>query len=139
MNRANRGSLPALVFLFALLALWQLGAMKVDAAYILPTPVQILGRLWELRGPLFTVHLPATMAVTGLGLAMVLKVTEAHGGSVRITSETEGPERGATVRFLLPATPEAVEELARREKDSSSSAVPDAVPASADVSNSSQE
>ena len=72
MNRANRGSLPALVFLFALLALWQLGAMKVDAAYILPTPVQILGRLWELRGPLFTVHLPATMAVTGLGLAISL-------------------------------------------------------------------
>ena len=49
MNRANRGSLPALVFLFALLLLWQLGAMEINAAYILPTPVQILRRLWELR------------------------------------------------------------------------------------------
>ncbi len=46
---------------------------------------------------------------TGLGLAMVLKVTEAHGGSVRITSETSGPDRGTTVHFILPATPEASE------------------------------
>lgn len=72
MNRANRGSLPALIFLFALLVLWQLGAMEVNAAYILPTPIQILRRLWELRGPLLTVHLPATMAVTGLGLLISL-------------------------------------------------------------------
>ncbi len=72
MNRAGRSGLPPLIFLFTLLALWQLGAMEVDAAYILPTPVQILRRLWELRGPLLTVHLPATMAVTGLGLAISL-------------------------------------------------------------------
>ena len=68
MSRANRGNLPARMFLFGLLALWQLGAMGIDAAYILPTPLQILRRLWELRRPLLTVHLPATMAVTGLGL-----------------------------------------------------------------------
>ena len=68
MKKASRGNLPALIFLFALLLLWQLGAMRVNAAYILPTPLQILRRLWELRGPLFTVHLPATMAVTGIGL-----------------------------------------------------------------------
>jgi len=68
MKKANKGNLPALLFLFLLLFLWQLGAMEVDAAYILPTPIQILRRLWELRGPLFTVHLPATMAVTGIGL-----------------------------------------------------------------------
>jgi len=52
--------------------LWQLGAMKVNAAYILPTPLQILKKLWELRKVLFTVHLPATMGVTGLGLAISL-------------------------------------------------------------------
>ena len=68
MRKANRGNLPAAIFLFVLLFLWQLGAMKVNAAYILPTPIQILQRLWELRVPLFTVHLPATMAVTGIGL-----------------------------------------------------------------------
>lgn len=72
MKRIDRGGLPALIFFFGLLMLWQLGAMEVGAAYILPTPVQILQRLWELRTPLFTVHLPATMAVTGLGLAVSL-------------------------------------------------------------------
>ena len=72
MKKANRGNLPALVFLFVLLLLWQLGAMKVGAAYILPTPIQILQRLWELRVPLFTVHLPATMLVTGVGLLISL-------------------------------------------------------------------
>ena len=72
MKKVNRGNLPALIFLFVLLLAWQLGAMKVDAAYILPTPIQILQRLWELRVPLFTVHLPATMLVTGVGLLISL-------------------------------------------------------------------
>ena len=72
MKKANRGNLPALIFLFLLLLAWQLGAMKVDAAYILPTPIQILQRLWELRVPMFTVHLPATMLVTGVGLLISL-------------------------------------------------------------------
>ena len=69
---ANQGNLPALLFLLALLMLWQLGAMKVNAAYILPTPVQIIKKLWELRVVLFTVHLPATMLVTLLGLVISL-------------------------------------------------------------------
>ena len=72
MKQANRGNLPALIFLFVLLLLWQLGAMEVNAAYILPTPIQILQRLWELRLPLFTVHLSATMLVTGVGLLISL-------------------------------------------------------------------
>ena len=72
MKKACKANLPALIFLFALLLLWQAGAMEMDAAYILPTPVQILQRLWELREPLFLVHLPATMTVTGIGLAISL-------------------------------------------------------------------
>ena len=72
MKKAGRGNLPALIFLFAFLMLWQLGAMKINASYILPTPVQILQKLWELRKPLFTVHLPATMAVTLIGLVISL-------------------------------------------------------------------
>ena len=72
MKKTCQGSLPALIFLFALLMLWQTGAMKVDAAYILPTPIQILQKLWELRAVLFTVHLPATMLVTLIGLVISL-------------------------------------------------------------------
>ena len=72
MKQTGKGNLPALIFLFALLMLWQLGATEMNAAYILPTPVQILRRLWELRAVLFTVHLPATMSVTLIGLAISL-------------------------------------------------------------------
>ena len=72
MRKACKGNLPALLFLFALLMLWQLGAMKIDASYILPTPMQILQKLWELRNILFTVHLPAFMEVTLIGLAISL-------------------------------------------------------------------
>ena len=72
MKNHFKGSLPALGFLFGFLILWQALAMKLDAAYILPTPWDILIRLWELRKPLLTVHLPATMLVTFLGLAISL-------------------------------------------------------------------
>ena len=72
MKKACRNNLPALIFLFVLLMLWQFGAMKADAAYILPTPIQILHKLWDLRTVLFTVHLPATMLVTLVGLAISL-------------------------------------------------------------------
>ena len=72
MKKTGRNDLAALIFLFALLMTWQLGAMEVNAAYILPSPTQILKRLWELRVALFTVHLPATMIVTFVGLAISL-------------------------------------------------------------------
>ena len=75
MKKSCRGNLPALMFMFALLMLWQLGAMKIHAAYILPTPVQILQKLWELREILFTVHLPATMLVTLVGTALAVVIT----------------------------------------------------------------
>ena len=61
-------NLPSLLLTFLLLAIWQTAAMGIDAAYILPSPIQILKKLWVLREVLFTVHLPATMGVTGLGL-----------------------------------------------------------------------
>ena len=57
--------------------------MEVNAAYILPTPIQILQKSFGRCGAvLFTVHLPATMLVTlwafaislvlGLGLAILM-------------------------------------------------------------------
>ncbi|MDR3765610.1 MAG: ABC transporter permease [Butyricicoccus sp.] len=67
MKRRN-ANLPALLLAFVLLIIWQAGAMGMDAAYILPSPTQVLVRLWELRKPLFTAHLPATLLCTGIGL-----------------------------------------------------------------------
>lgn len=62
--------LPPLILFAVLLIGWQALALGIDAAYILPSPVQVLKRLWELREPLIMVHLPATMSVTFIGLAI---------------------------------------------------------------------
>ncbi len=66
----NNRNLPAAILFFALLMIWQAAAMGISAAYILPSPLQVLKRLWELRGPLFSAHLPATMQVVGISLAI---------------------------------------------------------------------
>ena len=43
MKKTNiHSSLPALILTFALLIFWQAAAMGVNAAYILPSPTQIL-------------------------------------------------------------------------------------------------
>ena len=67
-ENTNRANLPAAILVFALLMLWQMAAMGMNAAYILPSPVQVVQKLWELRGPLLTAHLPATMSVVAIGL-----------------------------------------------------------------------
>ena len=106
---ACRQNLPALILIFGLLMAWQLGAMKVNAAYILPTPVQILRKLWELRVILFTVHLPATMTVTfvglaisivlGLGLAIASEVAKRHHIVIDVESRMG---QGTTFKFTFP-------------------------------------
>lgn len=61
-------NMPSIILMIIILGLWQIIAMIINAHYILPSPLQILVKLWELREPLFMVHLPATMGVTALGL-----------------------------------------------------------------------
>ena len=68
MKSTNRAKLPAAILVLLLLMVWQAAAIGMDAAYILPSPAQVLRRLWELRKPLFCAHLPATMSVVGIGL-----------------------------------------------------------------------
>ena len=48
-KKAGNANLPALILLAALIMFWQMAAMGINAAYILPSPTQILVRLWELR------------------------------------------------------------------------------------------
>ena len=69
-DKTNRANLPAAILVFALLMLWQMLAMGMAAAYILPSPVQVVQKLWDLRGPLFTAHLSATMSVVAIGLVI---------------------------------------------------------------------
>ncbi len=76
MKKRKNPYLPSALLVALFLIIWQAAAMGMNAAYILPSPIQVLQRLWELRVPLFTAHLPATMGVTliGLGLSLALGV-----------------------------------------------------------------
>jgi putative hydroxymethylpyrimidine transport system permease protein len=69
-SSANPGNLPAAILVLILLMIWQGAAMRIDAAFILPSPIQVVVRLWELREPLFSAHLPATMTVVGISLVI---------------------------------------------------------------------
>ena len=70
MKTTGKAILPAAILVLILLMIWQGAALGIDAAYILPSPLQVLRRLWELRGPLLTAHLPATMQVVFVGLVI---------------------------------------------------------------------
>lgn len=48
--------------------IWEVIARVIDAAYILPSPSEILKKMWELKDILFLVHLPATLLVMAIGL-----------------------------------------------------------------------
>lgn len=67
----KKNTLP-IIITFVFFLLWQFAAQAINASYILPSPIEILLKLWELRVVLFTVHLPATMLVTFVGLFISL-------------------------------------------------------------------
>ncbi len=70
----KKSKLPSVIVFFSFLVIWQVGAQMMNAAYILPTPIQVLEKLWELRASLFLHHMPYTMTVTviGLGISIIL-------------------------------------------------------------------
>lgn len=57
---------------FLLLVVWEAGAHLYGKPFILPSPADVITRLWELRSVLFINHLPATFAVVVIGLFLSL-------------------------------------------------------------------
>lgn len=51
-----RKYLPPLILFFLLLIGWQALALGINAAYILPTPIQVIQKLWELREQIGRAH-----------------------------------------------------------------------------------
>ncbi|HDX9589286.1 TPA: ABC transporter permease [Bacillus pseudomycoides] len=76
---------PAIIVTAILLIGWEIGARILDEMYILPSPSAIVRKIWDLRDILLTVHLPATLSVTvigivisivlGVGLAMLMSMS----------------------------------------------------------------
>lgn len=76
MKTNIRDMLAPLFLVLLLLAAWQWIAGSVGLAFVLPSPTQVMVKLWELREVLLTVHLPATLLVvfTGLFISILLGV-----------------------------------------------------------------
>ncbi|MGG2093670.1 ABC transporter permease [Bacillus sp. S13(2024)] len=68
---------PAFIVIAIFLIGWEVGARILDEMYILPSPSAIVRKIWDLRDILLTVHLPATLSVTviGIGISIVLGVS----------------------------------------------------------------
>ncbi len=69
-------NIPAIILALTLLVLWQIAAQIVGMSHILPGPVQIIIRTWQLRESLVLHHLPATLItiVTGWCLSVAVGV-----------------------------------------------------------------
>lgn len=69
-------NIPGIVLAVILLAAWQLAAVMVGKSHILPGPVEIVVRIWELKETLFLHHMPSTLVtiLTGWGLSIVIGV-----------------------------------------------------------------
>lgn len=69
--------IPATLLILVLLFSWELGARWVNTSFILPSPSDIVSKLWELREILFLHHMPITLLVISLGLviSLVLGIT----------------------------------------------------------------
>lgn len=68
--RGWKDYLPPILLVLILLFIWEVGARFVSMPFILPAPTGIALRLWELKGSLFLEHLPATMLIVIIGLAI---------------------------------------------------------------------
>ncbi|HEY9576985.1 MAG TPA: ABC transporter permease [Pseudobacillus sp.] len=66
----RKGMLPAILLILIFLLIWEVAARSVNMVFILPPPTGIIGKLWELKEPLFIEHLPVTLTVITIGLAI---------------------------------------------------------------------
>lgn len=71
-----RKNILAIMLSIILLGIWEIIARVINVMFILPSPVSIGVRLWELRAELFLKHLPVTLGVIliGLAISMILGV-----------------------------------------------------------------
>lgn len=69
MRKWKDYSYPSLLILF-LLVLWEISARVVAMPFVLPSPTAIVRKLWELRAILLLEHLPATLLIVVIGLAI---------------------------------------------------------------------
>lgn len=69
--------------------IWEVIARVIDAAYILPSPSEILQKMWELKDILFLVHLPATLLIIAIGLFVSIVLGVALAVAMSLSEKIE--------------------------------------------------
>lgn len=69
--------------------IWEVIARVIDAAYILPSPSEIVKKMWELKDILFLVHLPATLLVMAIGLLVSIVLGVALAVAMSLSEKIE--------------------------------------------------
>ena len=62
----------SIILLSFMLVIWEVIARLVSITFILPSPIQVIQKLILLKGPLLKEHLPYTLLVIWIGLAISL-------------------------------------------------------------------
>ncbi|WP_310550012.1 ABC transporter permease [Paenibacillus glufosinatiresistens] len=82
--------IPPLLAVAAGLAVWEAGVRAAGTpAYILPPPTAVLRALAQEAGPLFMVHLPATLGEAAVGLLLALVAGMALGLGMALSPALE--------------------------------------------------
>lgn len=63
---------PAIISIFISFVFWELLGRYINKAYILPTPINILKKIWLLKKSIFMIHLPTTLNISIISLSITI-------------------------------------------------------------------
>lgn len=66
--KSMKSYMASTMLVFVLMVIWEIGARIYNKSFILPSPTDILWKLWELKTVLLFEHLPATLLIMVIGL-----------------------------------------------------------------------
>ena len=107
MNDANniksKDRLPAVILVIILVAAWQIAAEAINMKHILPSPVDVVLKIWELRESLFLHHLPSTLITVGAGWGLAILTGFALAALMHFSQHAEAMLRPAlTITQTIP-------------------------------------
>ena len=98
-----RDRLPSVLLIAAIFALWQAAAMIIGMEHILPSPVGVILKIWELREVLFLHHLPSTLITVAAGWGLAIAAGTALAVLMHFSWHAEAMLRPAlTITQTIP-------------------------------------
>jgi putative hydroxymethylpyrimidine transport system permease protein len=103
VNTKSKDRLPAVILVIALIAAWQIAAEAINMKHILPSPLDIVLKIWELRESLFLHHLPSTLATVGAGWGLAIALGIALASLMHFSEHAEAMLKPAlTITQTIP-------------------------------------